>query len=128
MTHHAQELDAAHAAKLFAGSRSRVLRIARGAGRPPSEVQDLIEQYAQMRAMIVGTGGKGGGGLAKTLGALGGGGGGGGLGGGRGGPPNPAALAQLQAQMGRMLPPGMLQQMGGPGALQGLLKSMEGLK
>jgi hypothetical protein len=42
--------------------------------------------------------------------------------------PNPAALAQMQAQMGRMLPPGMLQQMGGAGGLQGLLKSMEGMK
>jgi signal recognition particle subunit SRP54 len=109
------------------------MRVAAGSGRPPSEVQELIEEYGRMRTLIVGTGAKGQGGLAKALGALGGGGGGGGgglggLGGGRGGPPNPAALAQLQAQMGRMLPPGMLQQMGGAGALQGLLKSMEGMK
>jgi hypothetical protein len=93
-------------------------------------VQELVEEYQRMRALIVGTGGpKGQGGLMKALGALGGGPGGGGLGGGRGGGmPNPAALAQMQAQMGRMLPPGMLQQMGGAGGLQGLLKSMEGMK
>jgi hypothetical protein len=110
--------------------RSRIMRIAAGSGRPPGEVLDLVEEYQRMRALIVG-GPKGQGGLMKALGALGGGGGGGGGGlggGGRGGMPNPAALAQMQAQMGRLLPPGMLQQMGGPGALQGLLKSMEGMK
>jgi hypothetical protein len=34
-------------------------------------------------------------------------------------------MAQMQAHMGKMLPPHVLQQMGGPAALQGLLKQMD---
>ena len=114
-----QELDAP-TPKLMT-ERSRIMRIAAGSGRPPGEVMDLIDEYQRMRGLIVG-GPKGQGGLMKALGAMGG------PGGGKGGMPNPAALAQMQAQMGRMLPPGMLQQMGGAGALQGLMKSLEGMK
>ena len=39
---------------------------------------------------------------------------------------NPRNMQQNLAQMSRMLPPEMLKAMGGPGALQNLLKQMEG--
>ena len=40
--------------------------------------------------------------------------------------PRPALLQQSIAQMSRMLPPHMLKMMGGPAALQSLVKQMEG--
>jgi hypothetical protein len=39
---------------------------------------------------------------------------------------NPRNMQQNIAQMSRMLPPHMLKMMGGPGAIQSLLKQMEG--
>ena len=38
---------------------------------------------------------------------------------------DPKQMEAQIAQMSKMMPPQMLQQMGGPGALQGLLKQME---
>ena len=43
----------------------------------------------------------------------------------RGGP-NPQQMAQMQQHLGKMLPPQALQQMGGAGALQSLMKAFEG--
>jgi signal recognition particle subunit SRP54 len=107
----AAELDSTNVKIL--GEEKRVLRIARGAGRPPMEVVELFEEYKRMRTAIVGA--KGQGGLMKAMGksmnARGG--------------PSAAQMAQMQAHMGKMLPPHVLQQMGGPAALQGLLKQMD---
>ena len=72
------------------------MRIARGAGRPPGEVVELFEEYKRMRTAIVGA--KGQGGLMKAMGksmnARGG--------------PSAAQMAQMQAHMGKMLPPHVL--------------------
>ena len=110
----AGELDSTNPKIL--GEESRILRIARGAGRPPMEVVDLFEQYKSMRTGIVGA--KGQGGLMKAMGKMTN---------ARGGP-SAAQMAQMQAHMGKMLPPHVLQSMGGPDALKGLLKQMEGMK
>jgi signal recognition particle subunit SRP54 len=100
----AAELDSANV-KILADV-PRILRIARGAGRPPGDVVELFEEYKRMRTAIVGA--KGQGGLMKAMGksmnARGG--------------PSAAQMAQMQAHMGKMLPPHVLQQMGGAGALQ----------
>lgn len=100
----AKELDSTNVKIL--GEIPRILRIARGAGRPPQEVCDLFEEYKRMRTAIVGA--KGQGGLMKAMGksmnARGG--------------PSAQQMAQMQAHMGKMLPPHVLQQMGGAGALQ----------
>lgn len=100
----AKELDSTNVKIL--GEIPRILRIARGAGRPPQEVCELFEEYKRMRTAIVGA--KGQGGLMKAMGksmnARGG--------------PSAQQMAQMQAHMGKMLPPHVLQQMGGAGALQ----------
>ncbi|KAK9805289.1 hypothetical protein WJX72_011358 [[Myrmecia] bisecta] len=93
---------------------SRMERIARGAGRSRMDVWELLEEYKRLRQLIVGN--KGAGGLMKhmpknTKGNM-----------------NPHNMQMNIAQMSRMLPPAVLKQMGGAGALQGLLKQMDGMK
>ena len=41
---------------------------------------------------------------------------------------NPHNMQMNMAQMSKMLPAHVLKQMGGPGALQGLMRQMEGMK
>jgi signal recognition particle subunit SRP54 len=96
-----EELDATDL-KIF--TDSRIVRIARGSGTHPVHVQELFAMFKpfkdvldKMSAMT----GKGGKGL-------------------RGGPPN---MKQLQ----NMINPQMLQQMGGPGALQNMMKQMQSM-
>lgn len=43
----------------------------------------------------------------------------------KGGNMNPRQMQQMMANMGSMMPPAMLKQMGGVGGLQQLMKSME---
>jgi signal recognition particle subunit SRP54 len=60
--------------------KSRAARIARGSGRRPKDVLDLVGRFGQMRQMMSALGGGGGGGLLSRipgLGRLGGAGGGG---------------------------------------------------
>merc|ERR1719375_1093928 len=83
---------------------SRLTRLTRGSGRHPQEVALLVEEYKRMAQVW---------GRMKNLKLPKGG--------------NMSALNRnmnLQ-QMSKMLPPQVLNQMGGMGALQGLLKQME---
>ena len=93
---------------------SRIWRVARGSGCHPNDVAELVAEYNRMRATIVGNKGQGGlmKAMGKTMGSRGG--------------PNPQQMAQMQQHLGKMLPPQALQQMGGAGALHGLLKAFEG--
>lgn len=92
---------------------SRVQRISRGAGRIPQDYYDLLEEYKRLKMLICG--GKGGGmmknmpkNLQKGMAGM-----------------NPHNMQMNMAQMSKMLPPHVLKQMGGPGALQGLMRQME---
>lgn len=102
-----QELDSTNP-KLFQDGK-RILRVARGCGRHPLEVQELLEEYrkmdkiwSKMKGMKMMTGGKGG----------------------KAGDMSAVARNMNAAQMARALPPQMLQQMGGLGGLQNLMKQM----
>ena len=99
-----EELDASDP-RLFK-DKSRVLRLARGAGMDPSVVVMLITQYEHMAKM-----------MSKMKGAMGM---------GRGGRGNPMVQKQNMQQVAGMLPPGVLAQIGGAGALEGLMKQMAG--
>ena len=96
------ELDATDVKMLL--EPSRLTRLTRGSGRHPQEVALLVEEYKRMAQVW---------GRMKNLKLPKGG--------------NMSALNRnmnLQ-QMSKMLPPQVLNQMGGMGALQGLLKQME---
>ncbi|CAI5942446.1 unnamed protein product [Closterium sp. NIES-64] len=107
MTDH--ELDSTNP-KLFHDTK-RIIRVARGSGRHPLEVQELLEEYRKMDKIWS---------KMKGLKMMGGGGKRGGLGGDMGA----AARNMNAAQMARALPPQMLQQMGGLNGLQNLMKQM----
>ena len=99
------ELDSTNP-KLFADPR-RVIRVARGAGRHPLEVQELLEEYKKMDKIWS---------KMKGLKMM--------TGGGKKGEMSMSARNMNAAQMARALPPQMLQQMGGLSGLQGLMKQM----
>ena len=70
----------------------------------------IVEEYKRMRQLIVGSKGRPGMVQAqKKMGNM----------------RDPRQMQAQLAQMSKMMPPQMLQQMGGPAALQGLLKQME---
>ena len=81
-------------------------RIGRGAGRGPGDVVELIEEYKRLAKMM---------GKMKGLKVPK-----------KGGYGQTQALNQNLSQMASAIPPQMLKQMGGVGALQGMLKSLEG--
>jgi signal recognition particle subunit SRP54 len=84
----------------------RMERIGRGAGRGPGDVVELVEEYKRLSKMM---------GKMKGLKVPK-----------KGGYGQKHAIDQNLAQMAGAIPPGMLKQMGGMGALQGMLKQLEG--
>ncbi len=94
-----QELDSTDL-KLF--TESRILRIARGSGTHPMQVQELFAMFKPFKEAL------------DKMSAM--------TGKGKGlrGPPN---MKQLQ----NMMNPQMLQQMGGPAALQNMMKQMQNM-
>jgi signal recognition particle subunit SRP54 len=84
----------------------RMERIGRGAGKGPGEVVELIEEYKRLAKMM---------GKMKGLKVPK-----------KGGYGQTQALNQNLNQMASAIPPAMLKQMGGVGALQSMLKSLEG--
>lgn len=98
-----KELDSTNP-KLFQDVR-RIMRVARGAGRHPLEVQELLEEYKKMDKI-----------WSKMKGLK--------MGGRKGGDIGALSRNMNAAQMARALPPQMLQQMGGLGGLQNLMKQM----
>jgi len=90
------------------GEESRIERWARGSGSSVFEVQSMLEEYKRL-AKLFNTALKGMK-LPKNM-----------KGDMRGG-----NMQQNISQMSRMLPPQMLKMMGGPGAIQNLMKQMEG--
>ncbi|KAL4440590.1 hypothetical protein ABPG75_003591 [Micractinium tetrahymenae] len=101
-----KELDSSSTKML--GEHSRILRWARGSGSSVQDVVLLLEEYKRL-AKVFSTAMKGMK-LPKNL----------------KGDINPRNMQQNIAQMSRMLPPHMLKMMGGPAAIQSLLKQMEG--
>jgi len=77
-------------------SQSRIIRIAKGAGRPVRDVLELLEQFKQFEKIF-----------SKMKGMKG---------------MNPRNIGQ----MANMMPPQLMKQMGGMGALQNMMRSMGG--
>lgn len=84
----------------------RMERIGRGAGRGPGDIVELLEEYKRLAKMM---------GKMKGLKVPK-----------KGGHGQQQALNQNLSQMASAIPPQMLKQMGGMGALQGMLKQLEG--
>lgn len=102
----AKELDSSNTKIL--GDQSRIERWARGSGTTVAEVSMLLEEYKRLAKLFTGAM-KGMKGMPKNMM--------------KGDPRN---MQQNIANMSRMLPPQMLKMMGGPAALQTLMKQMEG--
>jgi signal recognition particle subunit SRP54 len=101
-----KELDSS-STKLLS-EQTRIMRWARGSGSSVQDVLLLLEEYKRL-AKVFSTAMKGMK-LPKNL----------------KGDINPRNMQQNIAQMSRMLPPHMLKMMGGPAAIQSLIKQMEG--
>lgn len=105
-----KELDALEAAKMFEKNPVRFNRIARGSGVSVKEVQDLITQYKKFAEIVKKMGGVKG--LFK------------------GGNPNrninPSEMNRIQQQMSRIIDPRILNQMGGAGGLQNMMRQLQG--
>jgi signal recognition particle subunit SRP54 len=99
-----EELDCCELKKLQ--DPRRMERWGRGAGRGPGDVVELIEEYKRLSKMMS---------KMKGLKAPK-----------KGGYGNQQAMNQNLAQMAQAIPPQMLKQMGGMGALQSMMKQLEG--
>lgn len=91
---------------------SRIMRLQRGSGRPEYEIQNLLEEYRRLSKIFT-TAMKGMKFPKNMTGDI---------------PMNPRNMQQQINQMSKVLPPHLLQQMGGTNALQNLMKAMEGKK
>ncbi|KAI8829163.1 SRP54-type protein [Chytridium lagenaria] len=103
-----QELDSD--GKIFFQQPTRIVRVAKGSGTVVREVEEMLSQCKKFGDVIKTMGGSKG--LLNSLQ--------------KGGKPNPHALGKMQEQMSKMLPPGMLQQMGGMGGMQNMMQQMMG--
>ena len=99
-----EELDCCELKKLQ--DPRRMERWGRGAGGGPGDVVELIEEYKRLSKMMS---------KMKGLKAPK-----------KGGYGNQQAMNQNLAQMAQAIPPQMLKQMGGMGALQSMMKQLEG--
>ncbi|KAI7900044.1 signal recognition particle protein [Cokeromyces recurvatus] len=107
-----EELDGDH--KPF-DDINRVIRVARGSGTTVHEVQEILSQYKKFADMVKTMGGKNG--LMQNM------------------PTDPrkmspaqmAQMGRMQQQMANMVPPHLLQQMGGMEGLQRMARQMGGL-
>ncbi|KAI9015017.1 SRP54-type protein [Gaertneriomyces semiglobifer] len=98
--------------KIFSQQPNRIYRIAKGSGTAVREVEEMLLQFKKFADMVKTMGAN------KSLFK--------GMAQGKPGRVNPNQLAQMQSQMSKMMPPGMMQQMGGMGGLQNMMQQMMG--
>lgn len=103
MTNHELDSDG----RPFSQQPGRRLRVARGSGSFPEDVDMLLAQHKKFALFIKKMGGNKG--LFKSL----------------SGDASSGNMARLNQQLGQMVPPGMLQQMGGLGGLQNMMRQMQ---
>lgn len=102
--------------KVFSSQPSRRIRVARGSGCPPAEVEMLLAQHKKFAQLIKKMGGNKG--LFKTLA--------GDTGSSRSGAGSSSSqMARLNQQLSSMVPSGMLEQMGGLGGIQNMMRQMQ---
>ncbi|KAI8823044.1 uncharacterized protein EV422DRAFT_555475 [Fimicolochytrium jonesii] len=114
-----QELDSD--AKLFLNQPTRIYRVAKGSGTTVREVEELLMQHSKFGDVVKAMGGNKG--LLQSMAK------GGAQPGGRGGQPQVAQnkMAAMQNAMSKMMPPEMMQQMGGMGGIQNMIQQMGGM-
>jgi len=104
-----EELDHKDGAKFVTKTPGRVSRVARGSGTLPKEVNELLMQHGKFAQMVKKMGGMKGlfkpGGMDKNV--------------------NPAQMAKLNGQMAKLMDPRVLQQMGGMGGLQNMMRQFQ---
>lgn len=98
--------------KPFNHQPSRITRVARGSGSSLGDVEMLLLQHKKFAQMIKKMGGNNG--LFRALGAAA-----------TGGPSSRGQQARLNQQLSSMLPPGMLNQMGGLGGMQDMMRQLQ---
>jgi signal recognition particle subunit SRP54 len=96
--------------KMFKLQTSRIYRVAMGSGTLVREVEEMLMQCTKFAEVVKKMGGSKG--LLKQLG------------GGGGGKVNPNQMANLQGALNKMMPPGMMEQMGGMGGIQQMMQQM----
>eukprot|EP00053_Salpingoeca_punica_P008441 m.75773 g.75773 ORF g.75773 m.75773 type:complete len:532 (+) comp14608_c0_seq1:128-1723(+) len=101
------ELDSPIGVKLFQKQKTRVARVARGAGVNVREVEELLTQYGKFSQLVKKMGG------IKNLFK------------GNGDKVNPAQMQKLNGAMAKMIDPRMLQQMGGMNGLQNVMRQFQ---
>ena len=99
--------------KVFHQQSTRVYRVARGSGAMVREIEELLTQFKHMADMIKTMGGN-----KALLGKMAG---------GKQQRGNPNQIAKMQSQMAKMMPPGMMQQLGGMGGIQNMMQQMGGM-
>lgn len=105
-----QELDSD--GKIFSNHPGRKLRVARGSGSMPEDVEILLAQHKKFAQLIKKMGGNKG--LFKSL-----------AGEGSSSRQSPSNMARMNQQLSSMVPPGMLQQLGGLSGLQDMMRQMQ---
>lgn len=103
----AYELDSE--GKMFSSEKSRLVRVARGSGTTTAEVEMLLAQYKKFGQLAKQLGGKKG--LFSMMDSK--------------RPPNPQDISRIQQQMSKNMNPRMLQQMGGLGGLQNMMRQLQ---
>ncbi|KAJ3124503.1 Signal recognition particle, partial [Nowakowskiella sp. JEL0407] len=103
--------------KIFYQQTSRIYRVSRGSGAIVREVEELLAQSKKFAEFVKTMGGSKG--ILNTLGK----GGHGGLG--RGGL-HPNQMAKMQSSLQSLVPPQMIEQMGGMGGLQNMMQQLAG--
>jgi signal recognition particle subunit SRP54 len=103
----AYELDSE--GKMFSSEKSRVVRVARGSGTTTAEVEMLLAQYKKFGQVTKQLGGKKG--LFNMMDPK--------------RPPNSQDMSRMQQQLSKNMDPRMLQQMGGLGGLQNMMRQLQ---
>ena len=94
--------------KMFKQQTSRIYRVAMGSGTMVREVEEMLMQCTKFAEVVKKMGGSKG--LLKQLG--------------NGQKMHPNQMAKMQGMMNKMVPPGMLEQMGGMGGIQQMMQQM----
>ncbi|KAJ3005986.1 hypothetical protein HKX48_000349 [Thoreauomyces humboldtii] len=111
--------------KMFYSQHSRIYRVAKGSGTTVRDVEALLMQFSKFAHVMKQMGGKNG--LLSSMQQAGKPGqqpGGRGRGGGGVGAAQANPMAKMQSMLQGMMPPGMMEQMGGMGGMSGMMQGM----
>jgi signal recognition particle subunit SRP54 len=94
--------------KILKQQPTRIYRVAMGSGTLVREVEEMLQQCTKFAEIVKKMGGSKG--LLKSMGS--------------GNKMHPNQMAKMQGALSKMVPPGMLEQMGGMGGIQQMMQQM----